>query len=74
MLGFKGSEIKDKVFSFLELQNHENNPYEYYLISKLQIKQDSAITLYVDIEYTCFTLSFQGNFSFNYTSGGPLWK
>ena len=41
---------------------------------KLQVKQDSTITFYIDIEYTFFTLFFQEDFSLNDTSGGPLRK
>ena len=39
-------------------------------VPNLQIKQDSTITFYIDIEYTFFTLFFQEKFSFQWSRLG----
>ena len=49
-------EIKDNLFK--ELQKREDNPINITRFPKLQIKQDSISTLYVDRENTFFTFSF----------------
>ena len=61
--------------TFKDLQNQEDNPYEYYWISKIAKKQDSTITFYFDTKYTFFLhFPFKKTFLLMAPLGGPLLK